>query len=115
MSSSPFEGLVGTIRFGDASPIPVARLSMTVDGAAPRIPASGFDHLPSEFGFITTFDAEASEALLAMVSDAPVDPAVDKRWDAWRCPGCGRSHAEVGSAHAWRITGGVARCSGPGA
>lgn len=67
--------------------------------------------------FEAGFDVNLTPAMAGLVRNltagAPVDPRVDEEWETWRCPACGRSHAEVKAGHAWQVDGaGNASCNG---
>lgn len=78
------------------------------------VPAEGVKlTMNFEVGFTADLTPAAIEAFRSLTAGAPVDPRVDKEWEAWRCPGCGRSHAEVKAGHAWQVDGaGNAACNG---
>jgi hypothetical protein len=54
-----------------------------------------------EFGFSTTITPEAIESILAVAGKSAIDPTLDERLAAERCPACGRLRVEIPVGHWW--------------
>ena len=106
----------GFVRRGDGPAFPVERSCWTFV-PKPKPPPEGTTlSMNFGFGFTAGLSAEMVATFRALTTGAPVDPRIDEEWDAWRCPGCGRSHADVGTGHAWQTDGaGNATCNGESA
>lgn len=109
----------GLVRFGDGPVFQFERSCWTdrpawIDRPALSPPPNG---MTLTMNFEAGFDVDLTPAMAGMIrsltAGAPVDPRVDEEWETWRCPGCGRSHAEVKAGHAWQVDGaGNASCNG---
>jgi hypothetical protein len=111
------------LRLADGTEVPVATHSFTWTPSGPSMtvtknaPAFGLNF---SGGFKFEMTPDGVEALREAVKDAPVDPAVDKQFDDWTCPGCGKGWDEIPAGHAWSLgfdlktrKAGEYRCSDP--
>lgn len=104
----------GLVRFDDGPAFRFERSCWTDRSMGAALPVGTPISMNFEGGFTGELDPKSVEALRALTAGLPVDPRVDEEWDAWRCPGCGRSHDEVGAGHAWQVDGANnATCNGP--
>lgn len=95
------------LSFGGAS-FPVSSLHWDLPLTGP---AGGFAMpSPSGFGFLVALDEENAAAWLALFEGAELDPGLDERLAAWRCPGCGLPSTELPTGHWWRTAAEESRC-----
>lgn len=87
----------------DGTQVPVTVSSFDFAASRPAHTLAEFALPKVDIGWKLEIDPETAEAIHGPLKDAPVDEAVDRQFDDWTCPGCGKSWDEVPVGHSWSL------------